>query len=74
MTRVAELLAKLREQDAEIERLREAARIRVWMEQIDDVTPDSALLVTGEPTRVVRLLRWLGGHLGFSWEGLDAQV
>lgn len=61
------LRAKLREVSLENRQLREAAQLRVWMEELDDTVPDSALIVYGEPTRLVRALRCLIAHLGFSW-------
>jgi hypothetical protein len=64
---VKRLQGRVRNLEGENDRLRERARHRVLMEELDDTTPDDAVLVAGEPTRLVWILRSLAAHVGLSW-------
>jgi hypothetical protein len=64
---IKRLQGRVRNLEGENDRLRERARHRVLMEELDDTTPDDAVLVAGEPTRLVRILRSLAAHVGLSW-------
>lgn len=67
MTPEAKLRKTVREQRAEIRELREKARDRVLLSELNAMTPDSALLVVGPPTRPARVAQWILAHTSWEW-------